>query len=88
MMMYGGGCIDPCFFFNIGTSWEWPASLFNHFISATHRIRGWVGPRCNLEDMEKGKFFTVPGLELHPVIQTIARFSTVTELWIWKFQLF
>jgi hypothetical protein len=30
----------------------------------THWIGGWVGPRVGLEDVEKGKFLTLPGLEL------------------------
>jgi hypothetical protein len=27
-------------------------------------IRGWVGPRASLDDMEKRKFLTLPELEL------------------------
>jgi hypothetical protein len=30
----------------------------------THWIGGWVGPKPNLEDMEKWKFLPPPGLEL------------------------
>jgi hypothetical protein len=30
----------------------------------THFIGGWVDPRAGLDDMEKWKFFTLPGLEL------------------------
>jgi hypothetical protein len=26
-----------------------------------------VGPRCSLDDVEKGKFLTVPGIELRPL---------------------
>jgi hypothetical protein len=29
-----------------------------------HWIRGWVGPRVGLDDMEKWKFFTLSGLRL------------------------
>jgi hypothetical protein len=29
----------------------------------THWIGGWVGPRAGLDDMEKRKFLTLPGLE-------------------------
>jgi hypothetical protein len=30
----------------------------------THWIGGWVGPRAGLDDVEKIKFLTLPGLEL------------------------
>jgi hypothetical protein len=30
----------------------------------THWIGGWVYPRAGLDDMEKRKFLTLPGLEL------------------------
>jgi hypothetical protein len=33
----------------------------------THCIRGWVGPRAGLDDVEKRKFFTLSGLELQPL---------------------
>jgi hypothetical protein len=33
----------------------------------TRSIRGWVGPGVGLEDVEKLKFFTLPGLELRPL---------------------
>jgi hypothetical protein len=32
--------------------------------SGTHWIGGWVGPRADLDDVEKRKFLTLPGLEL------------------------
>jgi hypothetical protein len=36
-------------------------------------IRGWAGPRASLDDVEKRKLLTLPGLELQPfVIQPIA----------------
>jgi hypothetical protein len=31
-----------------------------------HWIGGWVGPRASLDDVEKRKFLTLPGLELRP----------------------
>jgi hypothetical protein len=42
--------------------------------------RSWVGPRVGLDDMEKRKFLTVPGLELRPLgrpacSQTLYRLS-------------
>jgi hypothetical protein len=33
----------------------------------THWIGGWVDPRAGLDDMEKRKFLTLPGLELRPI---------------------
>jgi hypothetical protein len=32
----------------------------------THWIGGWVDPRASLDDVEKRKFLTLPGLELRP----------------------
>jgi hypothetical protein len=37
----------------------------------THWIGGWVDPRTGLDDLEKRKFLTLPGLELRP----LGRFS-------------
>jgi hypothetical protein len=34
---------------------------------ATHWIGGWVDPRAGLDDLEKWKFLTPPGLELRPL---------------------
>jgi hypothetical protein len=33
----------------------------------THRIGGWVDLRAGLDDVEKRKFLTLPGLELRPL---------------------
>jgi hypothetical protein len=33
----------------------------------THWIGGWVCPRAGLDDVQKRKFLTLPGLELQPV---------------------
>jgi hypothetical protein len=39
----------------------------------TNWIGGWVGTRAGLEDVEKGKFLTLPGPELNPsVVQPVA----------------
>jgi hypothetical protein len=43
---------------------EWSASRPGHFTPGTHWIRGWVSPRAGLDDVEKRKFMTLPGLEL------------------------
>jgi hypothetical protein len=51
---------------------EWSASRPCHFTPrekapGTHWIGGWVGPRAGLDDLEKRKFLTLPGLELRPL---------------------
>jgi hypothetical protein len=33
----------------------------------THWTGGWVGPRTGLDNVEKRKFLTLPGLELRPL---------------------
>jgi hypothetical protein len=39
----------------------------------THWIGLWVDPRAGLDDVEKRKFFTLPGFELRPsVVQPVA----------------
>jgi hypothetical protein len=45
---------------------EWSASLPCRFTPGIHFIGGRVDPRAGLDDMEKWKFFTLPGLELLP----------------------
>jgi hypothetical protein len=39
----------------------------------THWTEGWVGPRTGLDDVEKGKFLTVMGLELRPRCPTCSQ---------------
>jgi hypothetical protein len=48
---------------------EWSASLPGRFTlgetaSGTHWIGDWVDPTAGLEEIEKWKFLTLPGLEL------------------------
>jgi hypothetical protein len=48
---------------------EWSASRPCRFtpgtrVPGTHWIGGWMGPRDGLDDVEKRKFLTLPGLEL------------------------
>jgi hypothetical protein len=33
----------------------------------THCIGGWADPRADLDDLEKSKFLTLPGLEIRPL---------------------
>jgi hypothetical protein len=49
----------------------WSASRPGSFATGetapgVHCIGGWVGPRAGLEDVEKRKLLTLPGLELRP----------------------
>jgi hypothetical protein len=37
---------------------------FRYFFPGTHWIGGWVDLRAGLDDLEKRKFLTLPGLEL------------------------
>jgi hypothetical protein len=51
---------------------EWSASHLGHFTrrertAGTHWIGGQEGPRAGLDNVEKGKYLTVPGLELRPL---------------------
>jgi hypothetical protein len=51
---------------------EWSASRPGRFTPGerapgTHWIEGWVGPKAGLDEVEKRKFLTLPGLELRPL---------------------
>jgi hypothetical protein len=51
---------------------EWSTSRPGRFTSGkrapgTHWIGGWVDLRAALDDLEKRKFLTLPGLELRPL---------------------
>jgi hypothetical protein len=50
---------------------EWSASRPSRYIPGrsprTHWIGGWVHPGAGLDNVEKRKFFTLPGLELRPL---------------------
>jgi hypothetical protein len=48
---------------------EWSTSCPGHFTTgerahSTHWIGGWVDLRADLDELEKGKFLTLSGLEL------------------------
>jgi hypothetical protein len=52
---------------------EWSASRCHDFTPGeralgTHWIGGWVDPRAGLNDVEKRKFLTLPGIELRPLV--------------------
>jgi hypothetical protein len=64
MKMYGGsGCIYTHFIDRVIIAVEWSASHPGRYTPGTHWIRGWVVPRVGLDDIEKRKFLTLPGLE-------------------------
>jgi hypothetical protein len=45
---------------------EWSATRPGRFTPITHWIRGRVGPRTGLDDVESRKILPLPGLELQP----------------------
>jgi hypothetical protein len=57
---------------------EWSTSRPDRFNTGerapgTHWTGVWVGPRAGLDDVEKRKFLTLPGLELRPAVaQSVA----------------
>jgi hypothetical protein len=73
MKAYGG--VDVCIHIILTSALaggEWSASrpcrlTPGERVPGTHWIGGWVGPRAGLDDVEKRKFFTLPGLELRPL---------------------
>jgi hypothetical protein len=73
MMAYGGVDVKiHVFLTSVLVGGEWSASrpcLFTPEERApdTHWIKGWVGPRAGLDEVEKRKFLTLPGLELRPL---------------------
>jgi hypothetical protein len=58
------------YFPDLGTSWWEVVSVTPRSLyplgkgSGTHLIGGWLYPRAGLDDVEKRKFLTLPGLEL------------------------
>jgi hypothetical protein len=46
---------------------ECSTSRTGRFTPGTHRIGCWVDPRASLDDVEKRKYLTLPGLELRPL---------------------
>jgi hypothetical protein len=72
MKAYGGVDVEIHIFFTLAVvGGEWRASRLDRFTpeeeaSCTIWIGGWVDPRADL-DCVKGKFLTLPGLELRPL---------------------
>jgi hypothetical protein len=80
--VWGSGYINPRVL-DLGTSWRWvvsftPRPLYRgERAPDTHWIGGWVDPRVGLDEIEKWKFLTLPGLELRPsLVQPIASHYT------------
>jgi hypothetical protein len=46
---------------------EWLASGLDRFTPEERSPGSWVGPRVGLDDLEKRKFLTLPGLKLRPL---------------------
>jgi hypothetical protein len=68
MIAYGGVDVQINIFMTLALAGgEWSASRPGRFTPASHWIGGWVDPRAGLEDVEKRKFLTLPGLELWPL---------------------
>jgi hypothetical protein len=73
MKTHGGVDIQiHVFFISAVVGPEWSASRPDRFTPGergpcTHSIGGWVGPRNGLDDVEKRKFLTLPGLELRTI---------------------
>jgi hypothetical protein len=47
------------------------ASRSGRFTPGTHWIGGWADSRACLDDLEKRKFLTLPGLELRPLSRPV-----------------
>jgi hypothetical protein len=68
---WGSGCIDP-HVIDFSTTWRWAVSFMPQPLypgeraPGTHCIGSWMGLRAGLDDVEKRKFLTLPGLEHQP----------------------
>jgi hypothetical protein len=81
MKAYGGvGVYIHVFLTSALVGGEWSASRPGRFTPGerapgTHWIGGWVDPRAGLDDVEKRKILTLPGLELRPLGRPASRQS-------------
>jgi hypothetical protein len=65
---------------------EWSVSRPGHFIPGVrapcaHWIGGWMDPRAGLDDTEKWKFLTLPGLGLWPFGRPTSSQSDISPIW-------
>jgi hypothetical protein len=67
MKAYGGVAVQIHIFLTSALiGGEWSAPRPGRFTPGTHCIGGWVHSRAGLDEVEKRKFLTLPGLELRP----------------------
>jgi hypothetical protein len=77
MKVYGGVDVQIHIFLTLAlVGGEWSASCPSRFtpretFPGTQWIRGWVGLRAGLEDVEKRQFLPLPGIELRPLGQSL-----------------
>jgi hypothetical protein len=69
---WGSGCIIYIFLTSALVGGEWltsrcPRLIAGERASGTHWIGAWVGPRASLNEVERRKFLTQPGLKLRPL---------------------
>jgi hypothetical protein len=66
--MYKSTCSWPRHWLEVSGQLHAPAALPSRKEPpGIHWIGGWVGPRGGLDDVEKRKFFILPGLEVRPL---------------------
>jgi hypothetical protein len=76
MKAYGGVDVQIHIFLTSAlVGGDWTTSRPGHFtpgerVPGTNQLGGWVGPRAGLDDVEKRKFLTLPGLEIRPLGRT------------------
>jgi hypothetical protein len=67
--IWGSGGVAPSFFTSALDGVEWPVSRLDRFTPgerapSTHWIEDWLGPRTDLNDMEKRKTYPCRGSNL------------------------
>jgi hypothetical protein len=67
MKAYGRVDVQTHVFLTSGLGDEWSATWQSRFTPGVQWIEDWVDPKAGLEDMEKRKLLTLPGLELRPL---------------------
>jgi hypothetical protein len=76
----GSGCIIHIFLTSALVGSEWSTSRPGRFTPGerapgTHWIGGLMDLRAGLDDLEKRKFLTLPGLELQPVASRYTEYA-------------
>jgi hypothetical protein len=79
--MYRPAFSLPLHYLEVSGEFHVPAALPpGERASFTHLIGGWVCPTAGLDDTEKWKFLTLPGLELRP----LNRPARTQSLWMYN----